>query len=105
MFQSTECFHMYHIPCLQEWANKHMCEVNKNSVHFEFMEPHCPKCHKQVGEWELKEIIKPEDWNDISERRLDISTANDPKLIKCQCGNIMEMNPGRVDYNQKDEKG
>jgi len=36
---------------------------------------------------------------------LDIATANDPKLVKCQCGNVLEIVPGRPDYNQKDEKG
>jgi len=49
--------------------------------------------------------MKPEDWANIESRRLDITTANDPKLIKCQCGNVMEINPGKVDYNMKDEKG
>ena len=62
MMQSTECFHMYHIPCLQEWALNHMCEVNKKSSHFEFMEPSCPRCQKPIAQWELKEVISPEDW-------------------------------------------
>lgn len=82
-----------------------MCEVNKNSSHFEFMEPCCPHCDKPIAEWELKDLMKPEDWANIESRRLDITTANDPKLIKCQCGNVMEINPGKVDYNMKDEKG
>jgi len=54
---------------------------------------------KTIAEWECKEVIKSEDWVEIENRRLDIATANDPKLIKCQCNNVMELNPGKVDYN------
>jgi len=47
------------------------------------MEPKCPRCAKVVAEWEIKEIMKAEDWAEIESKRLDITVAQNPKLIKC----------------------
>ena len=48
-------------------------------------------CGREVGEIEVL--------------RMDITTANDPNMVKCSCNNVMYMEKaGAVDYNQKDEK-
>jgi hypothetical protein len=60
-----------------------MAVVNKQAGTFEFNEPKCPQCKINIAEWECKEVLKPEEWAQIESLRLDITTANDPRLIKC----------------------
>ena len=31
--------------------------------------------------------------------------AQNPNLVNCSCGNVMEVVPGTLDLNQKDENG
>jgi hypothetical protein len=54
MFQSTECFHFYHILCFVDYAKKVMASVNQASPVFAFEEPKCAKCNAVVAEWEIK---------------------------------------------------
>lgn len=105
MFQSTECFHFYHIQCFVDYAKKIMTSVNQASPVFAFEEPKCAKCIVVVAEWEIKEVLSQEKWAEIEALRMDITTANDPNMVKCSCGNVMYMEQaGTVDYKQKDEK-
>jgi hypothetical protein len=45
MFQSSECFHMFHLPCFADMANKVLCTVNKQAKDFEFNEAKCATCN------------------------------------------------------------
>ena len=104
MFQSTNCFHTYHIQCFKVMADHDLCSVNRAKEDFEFKEALCAACSLPVASWECKEILGEEKWDDIEKRRLDIVTASDPKLVKCACGNVVELNPGVPDYAMKDSK-
>ena len=104
MFQSTNCFHTYHIQCFKVMADHDLCTVNRSKEEFEFKEALCAACSLPVASWECKEILGEDKWEDIEKRRLDIVTASDPKLVKCTCGNVVELNPGVPDYTMKDAK-
>ena len=39
MFQSTECFHMFHITCFRTFCDNNMTQVNHKASQFEFIEP------------------------------------------------------------------
>lgn len=69
------------------------------------MQPVCPQCKKVVHQQEWKELLTPEEYSDIESRQLDITIARNPKLVKCDCNAVMEMEPGKVDYKAKDDKG
>lgn len=54
---------------------------------------------------EVKELLTEEQIEEIEGRQLDITIARNPSLVKCSCGAVMEMEPGKVDYKSKDDKG
>jgi len=77
-----------------------MSQVNKDSEVFAFEDPKCATCQVVVAEWEIKEVLSEEKWQEIEVLRMDITTANDPNMVKCSCNNIMYMEKaGAVDYN------
>lgn len=41
----------------------------------------------------------------IQEDGIMAAVNEDQSIVKCQCGNVMEMKAGKVDYNVKDEQG
>ena len=65
MFQSTECFHMYHLSCFTDHASKTMTTRDILSNQFEFKETQCASCHKKIEDWEIKEVIGSEKWQEI----------------------------------------
>jgi len=105
MFQSTNCFHSFHSQCFFDMADKELCTENRDAEEFEFKEAKCGECGLTIEHWECKEIVGDKKWEEIEKRRMDIVTARDPKLVKCACGNVMELEAGKPDYEMKTEKG
>lgn len=65
----------------------------------------CPRCGKQVADFECKQFLSEEDQKAIDKGQLMGLIRDNPNLISCQCGNMMEMVPGKVQMGQKDDKG
>lgn len=65
----------------------------------------CPDCDETIPDWEIRQNLnekEKEEYESIIE--LQMLAAN-PNLVRCTCGNAMEVVQGKVDYNQKDENG
>lgn len=60
----------------------------------------CPKedCGKIISDYELREILK-KDFDEFDKARQDQLVAANPSLIRCSCGNLMEVLEGQVDMN------
>lgn len=43
--------------------------------------------------------------NKLQEDSIMAVVNEDQSIVKCQCGNILEVEEGKVDYNQKDDTG
>jgi len=41
----------------------------------------------------------------LQKQAMDIIVQGDHSIVKCLCGNVMEVEEGKVDYNQKDDNG
>lgn len=97
MLTSTECFHLLHKHCLSETA-VHQIKKTKTIV--------CPKpdCKKQVQDWELREYMG-NDYEEVEKIVQAQFMADNPNLVTCSCGNVMEVVEGKVDLNQKDDTG
>ena len=65
----------------------------------------CPDCGQQIGEYEIKAIMGAEVLNKLQEDSIMAVVNEDQSIVKCQCGNVLEVEEGKVDYNQKDEAG
>lgn len=65
----------------------------------------CPECHQQINEYEIKAILGDDLLDKLQKDALMAVVDEDQSIVKCQCGNVMEVEEGKVDYNQKDDDG
>ena len=102
LIQSTDCFHIVHMKCFKEHAYKALLTGDN-------ME--CPNCHAIVQRVEMRSVMLEEELEKIKEEQMKVfidSVGDSIRLVKCpseECGNMMEVSKGRVDYNVKDDKG
>ncbi len=87
MIQSTDCFHQVHIECLKEKTIELKSE-NKNV--------NCPKCGKNIQDFELKQYLEKQQLDEIDKRVLMQIVKENDAMVSCSCGNIIEMAPGEV---------
>jgi uncharacterized protein (DUF2461 family) len=85
MLQSTECFHQVHVDCLRDKTVELKSE-NK--------EVKCPRCKEQISEQELKAYLQKEQIDEIDKNVQMNFVKENPNMVSCSCGNIMEMLPG-----------
>lgn len=96
MLQTTDCFHQIHVDCFREEIVKRLS--NNEPVK-------CPRCHKQILEYECKQFVSEEDQKKIDKGQVMNLIKDNPNMISCSCGNMMEMVAGKVIMGQKDDKG
>lgn len=87
LLQSTDCFHQVHVDCFREEIVKQKSE-NKPVK--------CPRCHKEIAEFECKQFISEEDEKKIEKGQLMQIIKENPDLVSCSCGNMMMMEEGQV---------
>ena len=92
---STECFHMIHKQCLSETAVQ---QIKKSKTIC------CPKvdCRKQIQDWELRDYMG-RDYEELEKIIQAQFMAENPNLVSCSCGNVMEVVQGKVDLNVRDD--
>ena len=65
----------------------------------------CPRCHKEIAEFECKQFKSEEDEKKIEKGQLMQIIKMNPDMVSCSCGNMMMMEAGQVIQGQKDDKG
>ncbi|CDW80922.1 e3 ubiquitin-protein ligase [Stylonychia lemnae] len=65
----------------------------------------CPDCGGTVQEWEAREILTQKELEEIENLQKAQLLAQNKNLVSCSCGEYMEVVPGKIDMNQKDDKG
>lgn len=65
----------------------------------------CPRCQKQVLSYEANQFLSEEDKKRIEKGQIMAIVKENPNMITCSCGNMMEMVAGKVIMGQKDDKG
>lgn len=65
----------------------------------------CPDCGQLINEYEIKALLGAEQLEKLQLEAMAAIANDDQSLVKCQCGNVMEVSEGSVDYNQKDDAG
>lgn len=65
----------------------------------------CPKCAKAIDKSEIKNYLSPEELAKIDEIQMKQFMDENKNLAKCPCGEMMEIAPGQVDFNAKDDNG
>jgi hypothetical protein len=96
MLQSTECFHNVHLACFKAKS----VEALSSNVPL-----HCPQCQIMVQQIEMHEYLSPQEKKAIEDAQMQQYMADNNSLATCPCGNLMEVAPGNVDFNAKDDKG
>lgn len=66
---------------------------------------YCPECNQPLQDEELKNYLSAEKLKEIDEFHLKAFMNQNQNLVTCPCGNVMEVQPGQVDYNAKDDQG
>ena len=65
----------------------------------------CPDCKTQINEYEIKALIGPDLFEKLQQESMNAFMKDDQSIVRCNCGNVMEVKEGKVDYNQKDDQG
>lgn len=65
----------------------------------------CPECSDQITDYEIKNIIGAENFEILQKQILMKFISEDQSLVTCQCGNVMEVVQGEIDYTAKDDQG
>ena len=53
----------------------------------------------------MRQIFGAEYEEKIEKTRMEIYLSKQDSMIKCNCGNVFQVAPAKVDYKQKDDKG
>jgi hypothetical protein len=96
---STDCFHMVHKKC---FVKKAFMQIKQGGDQVT-----CPEqnCRKPIQEVELNMYLDDEQKGELEKLMLAKFLKDNPDLVKCNCGNMMEVVQGKVDMNQKDANG
>jgi hypothetical protein len=88
---------MIHRQCLSETAVK---QIKKSKMIC------CPRpdCKKQIQDWELRDYMG-KDYEEVEKFIQAQIMEENPNLISCSCGNLIELEEGKVDLNFRDENG
>ena len=65
----------------------------------------CPDCDKQINDYEINEILGEEAFKKLQDEALKAVIDSDQSIVRCPCGNWIEVEEGKVDYNVKDHEG
>lgn len=49
--------------------------------------------------------IAGSDYDELEKAEQNFIISQNPSLVRCSCGNLMEVVEGQIDMNQKDDKG
>ena len=96
VIQSTDCFHIVHLDCFKAGAKETLLKDT---------ELYCPTCNKEIDKGELKSYLTREEIQEIDEMQMKQFMQENQNLVRCPCGNMMEVEEGQVDFNGKDDKG
>ena len=96
MLQSTECFHTVHLSCFKKAAFDALMKK-------QFL--YCPECKQPLQEAELKKYLSKEELKEIDDSQFKSFIQDQNNLVTCPCGNVMEVQPGDVDLEAKDDNG
>ena len=68
---------------------------------------HCPNgdCDKCIMDVEIKDMLGSQVFEDMMKDAVMKAVDDDDKLVKCDCGHIMELVQGKIDYEAKDDAG
>lgn len=90
------CAHIICKPCFIKVVRKEYIQHQKADW---------PECGQQINEYEIKAILGTEVFESLQKDALMAIVNEDQSMVKCQCGNVMEVSEGKVDYNVKDDQG
>lgn len=65
----------------------------------------CPECGVQINEYEIKALLGAEVLEVLQKDAMMAIVNEDKSLTQCPCGNAMQVEEGKTDYNQKDDAG
>lgn len=91
-----ECCHFYHKDCMEKSARKQYLDNQQVKCH---------GCGDLVATQALNVLFGAQFVDDLNEKLLRIQLMEENNMIECTCGNLLEVEPGKVDYKQKDEEG
>lgn len=80
----------------------------KKLVKKEYITKHkvdCPECNQQINDYEIKALLGAELLEKLQNDAMHHIVEEDKSLVSCPCGNAIEVEEGKVDYNQKDDNG
>lgn len=52
---------------------------------------------------ECREVLGEENYAKVENMRLDLTVAQNPNLVRCECSALIELIPGAVDYKTTDD--
>ena len=88
-----------HIIC-KEWFSKLVKKEYAQKQKAEW-----PECHQQINDYEIKALLGDYVFEKLQKDALMAVVDEDQSIVKCEWGNVMEVEEGKVDYNQKDDEG
>lgn len=59
----------------------------------------------QINEFEIREIVTDEVFKKIQADSFKAIIDRDQSIVLCPCGNGIEVEEGKVDYNVRDDEG
>lgn len=61
--------------------------------------PACPECKVLIQEYEIKQILSDKDLEELDKQMQLNLVRQNSNFIQCNCGAIMEIMQGKVDFN------
>jgi hypothetical protein len=106
MFLSSECYHRFHISCFKKYALNRLTTLKPtNSGEIQFEEAQCGHCHKAIAHNEISQMLTKVEMSQLEETLLNKRIELDPKMVRCECGSLIQFEPSQPDYKSKDEQG
>ncbi|CAI2359826.1 unnamed protein product [Moneuplotes crassus] len=90
------CEHLFHKNCTKFFAKK---QYLKNTKIF------CPECKIEIPNKTLNGLLGEDFIGNLETEQLKEYLMGQEDFVNCKCGNMLQLSPGIVDYNYKDDSG
>lgn len=90
-----QCLHILCKPCLKPAIEAHYPEVK------------ClfQGCKAKLQDWEVREILGKEAYEALQQKMATSFIEEDENIVRCKCGNAIEVVQGKVYYDYKNDEG
>lgn len=108
--QKFDEFQIDQIIWLEQCSHQICTECFKETVEYEYprsQKASCPAdgCQSSIMVAEIKAVVGRERFEEIEKEAMDSFMQSDDTMVKCNCGAVISLVQGDVDYNVKDDKG